>query len=718
MDFAVCLAQANVWVHWVWPIALFLLGLCVVVFVHELGHFLLAKLVGIKVERFAIGFGPRLFGVRWGETDYCVCAIFLGGYVKMLGQEDFKPLSDDDKPDPRSYNAKSVGARFLVIAAGVYMNVLLAAGLFVAVGLAGKDFVAPVVGGVSADMPAAAAKITWQHGVASQPASAPASRPATAPASRPSTAPAFETPDTLQPGDRIVSIRGDSVILWAISDRIGNFTDLAMTAALADPEDKFLFTVSRRVGDRTLVGTARIGVKESGEGLYAFGVRRPDSTVVAPLEDLISDTPFQAGDRIVAIDGEPVSFAWDIDALLKKLDGSPVRVSVDRGGDEITVTLQPELVGPRDLYWLDDGTQLRGSVVGGDAEARTLQIRLSDGQVRTVPSDQLQSDILSVLGMVPRQRVAGVISGSPADKAGVQPGDILLAYGDQDTPTIQQVLEINKQVQGQETRIVVERDGKEVAMKVVPTSREGQALIGIQQWPDRQNAVVAHVRAGSPAAAGIPRGAVLRKVNGQVVESWSDVCRELSRLRGKKVAIEYTAAGQDETAEIPQLARADYDASEYSYQLLPAGTAFEPLTERVVQPGVWASLKWGSRETFKLVLSSYASLRSLIRGQASTKTISGPVGIGGAAVGFARRSFIDFVWFMGFLSAALAVFNFLPLPVVDGGHAVFLLIEKIRGRPLPVRLQNIIQGVGMALLLLVLVAVTWQDIAKMVSKLW
>ncbi len=74
------------WSQWIVPIAVFAIGLGFVVFVHELGHFLVAKWVGIKVERFALGFGPRLFGFRRGDTDYCIKALPIGGYIKMLGQ--------------------------------------------------------------------------------------------------------------------------------------------------------------------------------------------------------------------------------------------------------------------------------------------------------------------------------------------------------------------------------------------------------------------------------------------------------------------------------------------------------------------------------------------------------------------------------------------------------------------------------------------------------
>jgi regulator of sigma E protease len=139
MDVLLSSVIADVWFDWVWPVLQFIIGLGLVVFVHELGHFLVARKVGIHVERFALGFGPRLLGIKRGGTDYCICAFPLGGYVKMLGQEDFAPLEEEAQPDPRSFAAKSVGQRFAVIAAGVVMNTIFAALLFLTVGMIGDQ---------------------------------------------------------------------------------------------------------------------------------------------------------------------------------------------------------------------------------------------------------------------------------------------------------------------------------------------------------------------------------------------------------------------------------------------------------------------------------------------------------------------------------------------------------------------------------------------------
>lgn len=105
--------------------ALFVLG--VLIFVHELGHFLVAKWAGIRVERFSLGFPPKIFGFTRGETEYCISWIPLGGYVKMAGEN---PDETDITGDPREFMSKSIGARAAVIIAGPAMNIIAAVFLF------------------------------------------------------------------------------------------------------------------------------------------------------------------------------------------------------------------------------------------------------------------------------------------------------------------------------------------------------------------------------------------------------------------------------------------------------------------------------------------------------------------------------------------------------------------------------------------------------------
>jgi regulator of sigma E protease len=134
----------------------FVVVLGVLIFFHELGHFLVARLFGVGVERFSLGFGPRILGKQVGITDYRISAIPLGGYVKMVGEE---PDSEIDPADiPISFTHKHVFKRILIVAAGPFFNLLLAALIFYGVfQVSGLMILKPVVGGVEADTPAALA---------------------------------------------------------------------------------------------------------------------------------------------------------------------------------------------------------------------------------------------------------------------------------------------------------------------------------------------------------------------------------------------------------------------------------------------------------------------------------------------------------------------------------------------------------------------------------
>jgi regulator of sigma E protease len=129
----------------------------VLIFVHELGHFLAAKMVGVEVQRFSIGLGPRVFGFKWGETDYVFSAIPLGGYVKMGGMEDeVMEMVEGGKaesprvPGARDFDGKPLWARTLVISAGVVMNMVFAFAIYATVaGLWGvRQFASTRVGDV------------------------------------------------------------------------------------------------------------------------------------------------------------------------------------------------------------------------------------------------------------------------------------------------------------------------------------------------------------------------------------------------------------------------------------------------------------------------------------------------------------------------------------------------------------------------------------------
>jgi regulator of sigma E protease len=123
--------------------------------------------------------------------------------------------------------------------------------------------------------------------------------------------------------------------------------------------------------------------------------------------------------------------------------------------------------------------------------------------------------------------------------------------------------------------------------------------------------------------------------------------------------------------------------------------------------------EWGVTETRDFVLQFYLTLQRMFTGRVSYKNMMGPVGIFNAGRQFAYKGSDWLIWFLSMISANLAVVNFLPIPIVDGGLFTFLIVEKIQGRPLSAKTQSIAQVVGLAIILSVFLLVTYQDIARL-----
>jgi len=151
MDFITGYLQnsANIVTGYIIP-ALVLLG--ILIFVHELGHFLLAKLCGVRVLKFSLGFGPKLIGKKIGDTEYVLSALPLGGYVKPLGESPDEPVAEEDRPF--ALNSQGIGARFLILVAGSMFNIFFAAFLYALVYMAGIPVLTTLIGEVIEDSPA------------------------------------------------------------------------------------------------------------------------------------------------------------------------------------------------------------------------------------------------------------------------------------------------------------------------------------------------------------------------------------------------------------------------------------------------------------------------------------------------------------------------------------------------------------------------------------
>jgi len=272
---------------------LFVLG--VLIFVHELGHFLVAKYFGVGVEVFSLGFGKRVAGFRRGNTDYRLSLLPLGGYVKMVGENPDEDLTGAQN----EYLGKPKWQRFLVLLAGPTMNVALAFIFTVGVYQLGirvpADADDPVVIGlVQPDSPAETAG--------------------------------------LQPGDRVVSVDGETIPNW----------EQFRIRILISANEPMRFGVIR---DGAEIGVP-ITPRAAGEqGTGQIGVTAPFPPEVGPVAEggIAADAGLQPGDMIVAIDGDPISHWNRLVELLSDRAGQPLALSVDRAGNLFETTLTPLL---------------------------------------------------------------------------------------------------------------------------------------------------------------------------------------------------------------------------------------------------------------------------------------------------------------------------------------------------------------------------------------
>jgi regulator of sigma E protease len=270
---------------------------------------------------------------------------------------------------------------------------------------------------------------------------------------------------------------------------------------------------------------------------------------------------------------------------------------------------------------------------------------------------------------------------------------------------------------------VLVRDGQSVDVKGVKASlkvgkdRDNNDRFGVGVVPgfEDQTPVIASIIKNSPAANvkdGLPLGALITAVNGVGVKTWHEVRDALQAKAGDFVLTLQPADGGKPIQRTLALGDADRKAVADVRLGLPPLLLREQIVIR--QTGNPATaMGWGVLETRDLILQFYVTLQRMFGGSVSASNLMGPLGIVNAGTKFAFKGKDWLIWFLAMISANLAVVNFLPIPIVDGGLFLFLIIEKIQGRPLSRRTQEYAQVFGLLLILGVFVMVTFNDISRM-----
>ena len=276
---------------------IFILGSAVVL--HEFGHFIVAKLFKIRVETFSFGFGPRLFGKKWGHTDYRVSAIPLGGYVKLGGDESNAPLEGAgaaDIPPEEMYNLRPRWQRVLVALAGPVMNILTALAI---------PFTAAFIYGV----PATPSPVVYyvQPGGAAEQAG-------------------------LKAGDRIVSFNGNNNPSW----------DVITGDALLSP-GRPLPVVINRNGSQVALTLTPTTKTENGEAAGYLDFIPDYGGLPVVVGDVTPGSPAQdaglkEGDRFVTIGGESIKSSEQVTQYIRGHNAQRIPITVQRNGQNVNLT--------------------------------------------------------------------------------------------------------------------------------------------------------------------------------------------------------------------------------------------------------------------------------------------------------------------------------------------------------------------------------------------
>jgi regulator of sigma E protease len=657
------------------------IGLGFVIFVHELGHFLVAKACGVKCEKFYIGFdinGWSLGKFTWGETEYGIGILPLGGYVKMLGQDDNPAAAareaqrakeiiesgdlppeptDDPHPawDPRSYPAQTVPERMAIISAGVIMNVIFAVLLAAwAFGLGVQELTCEV----SSVRPGGAA---WRAG--------------------------------LRTGDDIIAIGSKTEPV---------FTDLQKGVTLGDPVKGIDFTVRRPSDDSertvTLHPDTDLGIPTVGV-TSPFSVTFPDNLEPGlPGAAARAKPAFEAGDTIRAVDDVPISSYADLIASLSGKVDTDVSVSVTRQGNDVSIVVPAQ---PR----------------------HETGLVMSAGPIASVQAD------------------------SPAAAADLQAGDRIVSIDGEKLENPLTIDDVLKKRAGETVLLGVLRSdadhnasGELVPEKIEVTPRK-VTWIEQARWPQSPVAVstlgiafnvgseIVEVVPGSPAAlGGIKAGELVTRARfakndepideedpgvelSEESQSWPFVMAMLQQAP-KGTRLQLTVQSSDGLARDVELKPIE-STTDF---VLDRGLVFRPVYRLVKASSVGAAISKGFSKTGEDLSMVYRFLQKITSNQISPRLLGGPIEIAKQAGKSAEEGLGRLLLFLTMLSANLAVINFLPIPVLDGGHMVFLMYEFVRGKPPSENVVAALSYVGLILLLSLMLFVFGLDLGLIARR--
>ncbi len=583
-------------------------GIGMLIFVHELGHFLIAKREKVRVEQFALGFGPAIIKKQVGETEYRINILFfLGGYVKMAGETPDSPKTGAED----EFLSKTPGARARIAIAGVTMNFIFGLLIAIIAFYIGIQFSAPIVGGVYVGSPA------WNAG--------------------------------LQRGDEIVEIDGH---------KIKRFQDILAKIAFSSRTHEL--TIKFKRGDEIL--SCKIIPEYNEEfGILQIGVEQSYDNILKVLPNSkLYEIGLRTGDSIIEIEGNKIKDPSEVYSVLSML----------KDKEQIS------------LVWSSEGQEKSGIL------------------------KRQGTKTFYRLGIVARQlMISAVRESSTAEKIGLQKGDRIILVDQQKVHSLSEVTKLFFNSNRPATITIERQESGKTIFKEFSLSLQNESPEKF--WENVYFAaenVIGEVVPNMPAFNMLLAGDKIIQINDTPIKSWQNLSSVVSSSKGDALKITVERDNTQKTIEIKPLAQVESEWEAFG---------FLPKLSKFTSRNLLKSCQYAFEDTINMIGDIFTTLRGIFSQNISAKNLGGPVLIFKASYSQLQQGLGHFLYFLALISINLAVINLFPIPVLDGGLLVFLLIEKIRGKPIPEKFQIAATVVGVFLLLSLIIFVTFNDIARL-----
>ncbi|MBI3073474.1 MAG: RIP metalloprotease RseP [Deltaproteobacteria bacterium] len=651
----------------------FIVLIGVLIFVHEFGHFIFAKLFKVKVLKFSLGFGPKLFGFRRGETEYVVALVPLGGYVKMLGQEVGEEIAPEDKP--RAFNAKPLYQRYFIALAGPAFNLLFPVVLYFAIHVTEGQLPAPVVGSVYLKSEA------HNQGVR------PGDRIVSINDEKIRTYEQLHEVFTKSPGQalRVVLARGSETVPVTLKP-----TEVVETNPLGSVEKSGWVGISQWP-----MGT-RVGIANPNSAAGRAGVRTWDEVVAVRAG---ATGEFQRVERwnelaqfIERAGKEKQGTAIDV-VLLRPVKSAFNAAEVMMKVPHVITIRPPDPLEEIVLAFAPAPTEAGGPVKLGSLRGTSVP----RASAKAAPKTDIKRGLEMAATMMSLPLIA-------ANQAGLFLDRLLSSATDIARDITFAVARVNLSVQ----RLLSDY----VHLGLEPSELYVHRVMDVGD--------VVHglsLTEPSPAAKiGIAPGDRLVAVNGEPLTWWPELQRALRHNPDGDFRVAFIHQGELVERRFKQLVIETKDefkqevkrfllgVSQMGSRVMPA---MEPNTERFGR-----AFRLAFRETAEKIEIMGAGLVALAEGRVSCKTVGGPIMIFDVAGKAAERGIDAFLSMMAIISINLGLLNLLPIPILDGGHILFFTVEALSRRPVSLRFREIASYVGLFLILFLMVLAFKNDIER------